>query len=108
MLKRLLKRSETSGRDDDNIESIKKRFGELKWSTWGLSLYLHHLARSHVQEHNDAGHRALSETGQGRRGAFEIILDIAFSNTSQYQIDSSPAVEEVHATTVTAVEKVLV
>lgn len=29
MLKRLLKRGETSGRDDDNIESIKKRFGEL-------------------------------------------------------------------------------
>jgi UMP-CMP kinase len=29
MLKRLLKRSETSGRDDDNIESIKKRFSEL-------------------------------------------------------------------------------
>ena len=26
MLKRLLKRSETSGRDDDNIESIRKRF----------------------------------------------------------------------------------
>ncbi|KAK9475233.1 adenylate kinase-domain-containing protein [Dipodascopsis tothii] len=26
MLQRLLKRSETSGRDDDNIESIKKRF----------------------------------------------------------------------------------
>jgi UMP-CMP kinase len=28
MLKRLLKRGETSGREDDNIESIKKRFGE--------------------------------------------------------------------------------
>lgn len=26
MLKRLLKRGETSGREDDNIESIKKRF----------------------------------------------------------------------------------
>jgi UMP-CMP kinase len=26
MLKRLLKRSETSGRDDDNVETIKKRF----------------------------------------------------------------------------------
>jgi UMP-CMP kinase len=26
MLKRLLKRGETSGRDDDNIESIRKRF----------------------------------------------------------------------------------
>jgi len=28
MLKRLLERGKTSGRDDDNIESIKKRFGE--------------------------------------------------------------------------------
>lgn len=28
MLKRLLKRGETSGRDDDNEESIKKRFRE--------------------------------------------------------------------------------
>ena len=28
MLKRLLKRGETSGRDDDNAESIKKRFRE--------------------------------------------------------------------------------
>ena len=28
MLKRLMKRGETSGRDDDNMESIKKRFGE--------------------------------------------------------------------------------
>lgn len=27
MLKRLKKRGETSGRDDDNEESIKKRFG---------------------------------------------------------------------------------
>ena len=29
MLKRLLKRGETSGREDDNEESIKKRFREL-------------------------------------------------------------------------------
>ena len=28
MLNRLLERGKTSGRDDDNIESIKKRFGE--------------------------------------------------------------------------------
>ena len=27
MLKRLLIRGETSGREDDNVESIKKRFG---------------------------------------------------------------------------------
>ena len=32
MLSRLLERGKTSGRDDDNIESIKKRFGELRYS----------------------------------------------------------------------------
>ena len=32
MLKRLLERGKTSGRDDDNIESIKKRFGESQCS----------------------------------------------------------------------------
>jgi adenylate kinase family enzyme len=31
MLDRLLERGKTSGRDDDNIESIKKRFGELRY-----------------------------------------------------------------------------
>jgi len=66
------------------------------------------LARSHIQGHDNAGHRALSETGKGRRGAFEIVPDSMFSNTPQCQIDSSPEVEEVHTTTVTAVEKVLV
>jgi len=33
MLQRLLKRSETSGREDDNIESIKKRFNTYKIET---------------------------------------------------------------------------
>ncbi len=33
MLKRLLKRGETSGRVDDNIDSIKKRFKTFKEST---------------------------------------------------------------------------
>ena len=51
MLKRLLKRGETSGRDDDNIESIKKRFGEPYWSTWGPSLYLPYL--SHTVTYRD-------------------------------------------------------
>ena len=35
MLKRLLKRAETSGREDDNEESIKKRFRE-----WCSSYYV--------------------------------------------------------------------
>ena len=29
MLERLLERGKTSGREDDNVESIKKRFGKL-------------------------------------------------------------------------------
>jgi UMP-CMP kinase len=32
MLQRLLKRGETSGREDDNVESIKKRFGMSSFS----------------------------------------------------------------------------
>lgn len=31
MLKRLLVRGQTSGRADDNVESIKKRFGTSFW-----------------------------------------------------------------------------
>ncbi len=38
MLKRLLKRGETSGRDDDNIESIKKRFSVFQCSIETLLL----------------------------------------------------------------------
>jgi len=37
MLKRLLKRAESSGRDDDNIETIKKRFGVFECSIWSLA-----------------------------------------------------------------------
>jgi UMP-CMP kinase len=38
MLKRLLKRAETSGRDDDNIKTIKKRFGVFQCSIGALPL----------------------------------------------------------------------
>jgi hypothetical protein len=34
MLRRLLVRGETSGRDDDNVESIKKRFGDYYFSVF--------------------------------------------------------------------------
>lgn len=46
MLKRLLERGETSGRDDDNIESIKKRFREfyllltIFWNKWFLRRHI--------------------------------------------------------------------
>ena len=38
MLKRLLKRGETSGRDDDNTETIKKRFSVFERSIEALPL----------------------------------------------------------------------
>jgi UMP-CMP kinase len=31
MLARLMERGKTSGRDDDNVESIKKRFSKFSW-----------------------------------------------------------------------------
>lgn len=39
MLKRLLKRGETSGRSDDNIESIKKRFRTFKETSYPVVEY---------------------------------------------------------------------
>jgi UMP-CMP kinase len=39
MLKRLLKRGETSGREDDNVESIKKRFNTYKVETMPVIEY---------------------------------------------------------------------
>jgi hypothetical protein len=60
MLKRLLKRAETSGRADDNIESIKKRFGEVPADYLELVVVLISLSRtSHLQGDDDAGHRPL-------------------------------------------------
>lgn len=38
LLERLLGRAQTSGRDDDNIESIKKRFGLVPSATAFLCL----------------------------------------------------------------------
>jgi len=70
MLDRLLERAKTSGRDDDNIESIKKRFVTYKETTMP------------VIEH------------------YEKIGRVA-------QVDSSPAVDVVHAAAVLAVDKVL-
>ncbi|KAI0317749.1 UMP-CMP kinase [Amylostereum chailletii] len=48
MLKRLLKRGETSGREDDNIESIKKRFVTYKDQT--MPVIQHYAALGKVAE----------------------------------------------------------
>ena len=42
MLKRLMKRGETSGREDDNEESIKKRFRE-RLSFLSISVLMIHI-----------------------------------------------------------------
>ena len=39
MSSRLLERGKTSGRDDDNIESIKKRFGELRYCAVNTTVF---------------------------------------------------------------------
>ena len=44
MLSRLLERGKTSGREDDNVESIKKRFRTLRWPDvisclWSIGTY---------------------------------------------------------------------
>jgi UMP-CMP kinase len=39
MLRRLLKRGETSGRVDDNIESIKKRFATFRETSYPVIEY---------------------------------------------------------------------
>ncbi|KAH8983673.1 UMP-CMP kinase [Lactarius hatsudake] len=70
MLERLLERSKTSGRDDDNIESIKKRFVTYKETTMPVIEY------------------------------YEKFGKVA-------EVDSSPAVDEVHAATIAVVDKVL-
>jgi len=65
MLKRLLKRGETSGREDDNEESIKKRFREL-FPSHCMFTRMIHLPRRRLQGDHYAGCRALRQAGQGR------------------------------------------
>lgn len=55
MLKRLLKRGETSGREDDNEESIKKRFRELSPLPHSTSARMIYLLRRRLQGDNHAG-----------------------------------------------------
>jgi hypothetical protein len=59
MLKRLLVRGKTSGRDDDNEATIKKRFGvfECFIGASPLSQPIH--TYSHLQRGNDASNQAL-------------------------------------------------
>jgi len=58
MLKRLLKRGETSGRDDDNAESIKKRFRE-RFSSYSVSAKIIEIPQRRLQGDHYAGYRTL-------------------------------------------------
>jgi hypothetical protein len=63
MLERLMERGKTSGRDDDNVESIKKRFRKLLHSLLGWT----EEDRNFCRDFN-ACRRLLPTARQGRRG----------------------------------------
>ncbi|TFK55336.1 UMP-CMP kinase [Heliocybe sulcata] len=79
MLKRLLKRGETSGREDDNEESIKKRFRTYKETTMP------------VIEHYNKEQKVASV-----RPHFLFSPLVCGPILSSQQIDASPPVEEVY------------
>lgn len=87
MLNRLLERGKTSGREDDNVESIKKRFRTYKNDTMPVIEY----------------HATLNKVVEVR------ILTISFweFTESWFQIDSSPSVDEVYKVTNEIISKLL-
>ncbi|KAI9446854.1 UMP-CMP kinase [Lactarius indigo] len=88
MLERLLERGKTSGRDDDNIESIKKRFATYKETTMPV-----------IEHYEKSG--KVAQVGSK-------FLQLSFLRIHAiWQVDSSPSVDEVHAAAVAAVAKVL-
>ena len=108
MLKRLMKRGETSGRADDNVETIKKRFGafeSLLEPYYFLNLFTptatYKEATMPVIEHYE-------KQGKVAEVRLECSLSLACLILLIRQIDSSPTVAEVHKVAVAAVEKVLV
>ena len=76
MTKRLLKRGETSGREDDNIESIKKRFKTYHEQTMPVIAYYNKQSK-------------VAEVSAGS-SSHDCTL------TTKEQIDASAAIEEVH------------
>jgi adenylate kinase family enzyme len=67
MLKRLLKRGETSGREDDNVESIKKRFRMYHGGRQKLLIVLTS-SRRYLQGPDYAGYPLLRSARQSRGG----------------------------------------
>ncbi|KAJ7135043.1 UMP-CMP kinase [Mycena crocata] len=87
MLARLLERGKTSGREDDNAESIKKRFNTYKETT--MPVIKHYEVLGKVAE------------------VCENCSAFTLSAHPRLQIDSSPPVDEVYQKTKAAVEKIL-
>jgi adenylate kinase family enzyme len=65
MLARLLERGKTSGREDDNVESIKKRFSGQNLDMYACEMLI--LSR-YVQGNDHARYTTLRGPWQGRRG----------------------------------------
>lgn len=76
MLKRLLERGKTSGREDDNVESIKKRFRMVPFSQ----------------------SRAITEPGSSEtyKDTTMPVIEYYSKQGKVAEIDSSGSIEEVH------------
>jgi len=107
MLKRLLKRGKTSGRDDDNLETIKKRFGGFESSIGAFPLN----PFTHTDTYKETTMPVIEhyeKQGKVAEVRLESILSLYCLIRLIRQIDSSPTKAEVHIAAVAAVEKVLV
>ena len=101
MLERLLERGKTSGREDDNVESIKKRFS--KSTPWHPSAS--HCVRRDVRRADHARYPPLQESQQGCRGMLDEI--IRSSSPMLLQVNSTLPIEDVHKNTVAVVDDII-
>jgi UMP-CMP kinase len=70
MLKRLLKRGETSGRVDDNIESIKKRFETFRETSYPVVEYFDKIGKVRKVDCIDPADKVY---GQTRKAVLEAL-----------------------------------
>jgi len=108
MLKRLLERGKTSGRDDDNIESIKKRFGESRCSPVNAALLYSSIPHQVTYKETTMPvieyYEKFGKVAQVRSKSLRL-SHLRIHAT--WQVDSSAAVDDVHAAAVAVVVKVL-
>lgn len=94
MLNRLLERGKTSGREDDNVESIKKRF-RMQWFLFYRVDSLKHCVGTYT---NDTMPVIKHFTELNKVKEVRSLLYISTIQQNPVQIDSSPPVDEVYAT----------